>query len=93
MDKTERDHDDVEEPDSPVEIAITGDLTDNESDLTDRLLSVPPGGECMLFFRFARWKSLLRDFHNDHHHLASASCDRNRLRRVFLGCPMALRCV
>jgi ATP-dependent Clp protease protease subunit len=38
------------EPVGPVEIAFVGDLTDNESDLTDRILSVPPGGECTMFF-------------------------------------------
>ncbi len=48
--KDHRDHDETDEPDGPVEIAVTGDLTDNESDLTDRLLSVPPGGECTMFF-------------------------------------------
>ena len=34
----------------PIEIAIVGDLTDNESDMTDKLLDVPPGGECTLYF-------------------------------------------
>jgi ATP-dependent protease ClpP protease subunit len=34
----------------PVEIAIVGDLTDAEADLTDRLLSVEPGGECTIYF-------------------------------------------
>ncbi len=34
----------------PVEIAIVGDLTDSEADLTDRLLSVEPGGECTIYF-------------------------------------------
>ena len=38
-----------QELDEPVEIALVGDLTDNESELTDRLLSVPPNGECTLF--------------------------------------------
>ena len=42
--------DDQQEPEGPIEIAFVGDLTDNESELTDRLLSVPPGGECTLFF-------------------------------------------
>lgn len=46
----EQDHDrqqgDVEHP---TEIAFVGDLTDNEAELTDRLLNVPPGGECTLF--------------------------------------------
>ena len=46
----QQDHDrqqgDVEHP---SEIAFVGDLTDNEAELTDRLLSVPPGGECTLF--------------------------------------------
>ena len=39
-----------EEPIGPIEIAFVGDLTDNESDLTDRLLSIEPGGECTLYF-------------------------------------------
>lgn len=34
----------------PVEIAIVGDLTDSEAELTDRLLSVEPGGECTIYF-------------------------------------------
>jgi ATP-dependent protease ClpP protease subunit len=34
----------------PLEIAIVGDLTDNEADLTDRLLGVAPGGECTIYF-------------------------------------------
>lgn len=38
-----------DENDAPIEIALVGDLTDNEADLTDRLLSVPPNGECTLF--------------------------------------------
>ena len=47
MDRIEhRAHDEYE---GPVEIALVGDLTDNEGDLTDRLLSVPPNGECTLF--------------------------------------------
>jgi ATP-dependent Clp protease protease subunit len=32
------------------EIAIVGELTDNEGPLTDKLLDVPPGGECVLYF-------------------------------------------
>ena len=38
------------EQDEPVEIAIVGDLTDSEAELTDRLLSVEPGGECTIYF-------------------------------------------
>jgi len=34
----------------PLEIAIVGDLTDNEADMTDRLLGVEPGGECTIYF-------------------------------------------
>ncbi|MDZ4778805.1 MAG: hypothetical protein SGJ19_00965 [Planctomycetia bacterium] len=37
-------------PEPPLEIAIVGDLTEHESELTDRLLDVPPGGECILYF-------------------------------------------
>jgi ATP-dependent Clp protease protease subunit len=36
--------------DEPIEIAIVGDLTDSEADLTDRILSVEPGGECTIYF-------------------------------------------
>ncbi len=36
--------------DGPLEIAITGDLTDNQTDMCDKLLSVEPGGECILYF-------------------------------------------
>jgi len=39
-------HDD----EGPVEIAIVGDLTDSEADLTDRLLGIEPGGECTIYF-------------------------------------------
>ena len=47
MDRIEpREHDEYE---GPIEIALVGDLTDNESELTDRILSVPPNGECVLF--------------------------------------------
>jgi ATP-dependent Clp protease, protease subunit len=33
----------------PIEIALVGDLTDNEVELTDKLLGVEPGGECTLY--------------------------------------------
>jgi ATP-dependent Clp protease, protease subunit len=39
-----------QEDDGPVEIAIVGDLTDSEAELTDRLLGVEPGGECTIYF-------------------------------------------
>ncbi|MAT72039.1 MAG: hypothetical protein CMJ58_21245 [Planctomycetaceae bacterium] len=39
-------HDDDRLP----EIALVGDLTDNEPELTDRLLDVEPGGECIIYF-------------------------------------------
>ena len=38
------------EDDGPVEIAIVGDLTDSEAELTDRLLGIEPGGECTIYF-------------------------------------------
>ena len=45
-------HDQEQEPErtGPLEVAIVGDLTDNESDLTERLLGVEPGGECIIYF-------------------------------------------
>lgn len=42
--------DEHEEPERIPEIAIVGDLTEHESELTDRLLDVPPGGKCTLYF-------------------------------------------
>ncbi len=44
-----RDHQQEHEDRIP-EIAITGDLTEHESELTDRLLDVEPGGQCTLYF-------------------------------------------
>lgn len=40
-------HADREEP---AEIAIVGDLTDSEAELTDRLLGIEPGGDCTIYF-------------------------------------------
>jgi len=39
-----------EQEEGPLEIAIVGDLTDNESDLTERLLGIQPGGHCTIYF-------------------------------------------
>jgi ATP-dependent protease ClpP protease subunit len=36
--------------DEPSEIALMGDLTEQESEIADKLLAVPPGGECTLYF-------------------------------------------
>src|SRR5688572_5353826 len=41
---------DQHDDEGPVEIAIVGDLTDSEADLTDRLLGVRPGGEVTIYF-------------------------------------------
>jgi ATP-dependent protease ClpP protease subunit len=37
------------ESDGPLEIALVGDLTDNEVELTDKLLGIAPGGECTMY--------------------------------------------
>lgn len=34
----------------PLEIAICGELTQHEGDICEKLLAVPPGGECVLYF-------------------------------------------
>lgn len=34
----------------PVEIAVMGDLTDNIAEIADKLLGVPRGGPCTLYF-------------------------------------------
>jgi ATP-dependent protease ClpP protease subunit len=41
--------DDALETEGPLEIAIVGDLTEAEAELTDKLLGVEPGGECTLY--------------------------------------------
>lgn len=33
----------------PLEISLVGDLTDNETELTDKLLSIEPGGQCTMY--------------------------------------------
>jgi len=38
------------EREGPVEIPLVGDLTENAAELCDKLLSVEPGGECVLYF-------------------------------------------
>ena len=42
---TDEDH----EAEGPREIAFVGDLTDHEAELSEKLLSVPPGGECTFY--------------------------------------------
>ncbi len=37
------------ESNGPLELALVGDLTDNETELTDKLLGVEPGGQCTLY--------------------------------------------
>ena len=39
-----------DQEEGPLEIAVVGDLTDNESDLTERLLGIQQGGECTMYF-------------------------------------------
>jgi ATP-dependent protease ClpP protease subunit len=34
----------------PLEVAICGDLSEKEADLCDKLLGVPPGSDCILYF-------------------------------------------
>lgn len=38
------------EAEGPIEIAVVGDLTENEGAISEKLLDVPPGGDCLLFF-------------------------------------------
>jgi ATP-dependent protease ClpP protease subunit len=40
---------DQEGPEGLAEIPLVGDLTEHESEITDRLLAVPRQGECVLF--------------------------------------------
>jgi ATP-dependent protease ClpP protease subunit len=40
--------DDREE--GPLEIAVVGDLTEHEAELTERFLSIPPRSECTIYF-------------------------------------------
>lgn len=45
-----RAHQELEQDESIPEIAITGDLTEREAEITDRLLEIEPGGRCTLYF-------------------------------------------
>jgi ATP-dependent protease ClpP protease subunit len=47
--RSDDNHDPDHQQEGPIEIALVGDLTDREAELTDHLLSVPPGGECTLY--------------------------------------------
>jgi ATP-dependent protease ClpP protease subunit len=38
------------EPEGPLEITICGELSQHEGDICEKLLGVPPGGECILYF-------------------------------------------
>ncbi|HIA20776.1 MAG TPA: hypothetical protein EYN70_15405, partial [Planctomycetaceae bacterium] len=42
--------DETEITDSRLEFAIVGDLSESEADLSEKILSVPVGGECTIFF-------------------------------------------
>jgi ATP-dependent protease ClpP protease subunit len=44
------DNDRYEDQEGPAEIAFIGELTDNAVDLSDKLLSIPPGGHCTIYF-------------------------------------------
>ncbi len=39
-----------EEREGPIEVALTGDLIENQADHYEKLLEVEPGGECVLYF-------------------------------------------
>jgi ATP-dependent protease ClpP protease subunit len=41
---------DREAQEGPIEIAVCGDLTEHEADISEKLLAVSPGGECTLYF-------------------------------------------
>jgi ATP-dependent protease ClpP protease subunit len=41
---------DETEQEGPLEIPVVGDLTEHEADICEKLLAVPPGGECTLYF-------------------------------------------
>jgi ATP-dependent protease ClpP protease subunit len=41
---------DEQQDEGPLELAIVGDLTDHEGELTDKLLGIEPGGSCTIYF-------------------------------------------
>ena len=40
----------AEVEEEPLEFAVIGDLSESEADLSEKILSVPVGGECTIFF-------------------------------------------
>jgi len=41
---------DTADDESKLELAFVGDLSDHEADLTEKLLGIPVGGECTIYF-------------------------------------------
>ena len=78
------------EVEGPMEIALVGDLSENQTSLCEKLLEVESGGECVLYIDSLGGSPyvamaittliLIRDLHN-----------RHRGRRVLVGRSVALR--
>lgn len=47
---TDGHHDAHDHEEGPLEMAIVGDLTDHEAELTEKILGIEPGGECTIYF-------------------------------------------
>jgi ATP-dependent Clp protease, protease subunit len=50
MTQQDESDDTAEEACGPLELAICGDLTEKEADLSEKILGVPPGSDCILYF-------------------------------------------
>ncbi len=50
MARKRRTEDDETQHEGPLELSLVGDLNDHEADICDKLLGVPQGGQCTLYF-------------------------------------------
>ena len=81
--------DDAEE--GPLELALVGDLTENESDIFDKILGVPTGSECVFYINSPGGSAYSAISLMNLIRLRRPAGDRHCHRRMLLRRPLALR--
>ena len=81
---------DEEESQGPLEIALVGDLTEHAADLAEKLLGVPPGGSCTMYFDSPGGSPYCASGVDDHDGSAAGAGDGRRRRRMLLSRPLAV---
>ncbi len=75
----------------PLEIALVGDLTESEAELTDKLLAVEPGGECTLYIDSPGGSPYCAMSLTAADYAARPASHRHCHRRMFVRGPVAVR--